>query len=420
MVVAEVGRSLRPLRARPALVRMAAVAGLVLALFAAQPRPASAQRRPDLLHDPCVLSLPGMEQVGVDTGLVFLRARGRAQALRFNLYKPPAGGSPSVSKNLPVVVFVNGVGGTDVALRDWAIYKSWGRLVAVSGMAAVTHDARPETAVADLDSLVRYLRSNAGRLGIDPENIAIWACSANVKPGSAYALDPAHTWVKCAVFYYGFVDTVQSRADLPMLVARAGLDGSWINVPLSAFIERSIAHNRTITVLNLPNAHHAFDLLDDDESSRDAVRTTLAFLKDNLAAGLQEARALRPDETRAMRAHAARDWQGVIEAATVWASHDATRGQPHQLLGDAYYQIGQFRDSAKHYEEAAALDWFPALTLYNAACASALGGDKGRALDDLEKAFATGFTTNRSIVRQDPDFASLRDDPRFLKLTERH
>src|SRR5262249_6628594 len=161
---------------------------------------------------------------------------------------------------LSVVIFANGVGGNERALRDWAIYRSWGRLVAVTGMAAVTYDSRPETAVADLDSLVSDLRGNAAKLQIDPEDIAIWAWSANVQSGSAYALDPAHPWVKCAVFYYGYIDTTNTRPDLPILVARAGLDGSWINVPLTLYIQRSVARNATITVLNLPNAHHAFDL----------------------------------------------------------------------------------------------------------------------------------------------------------------
>jgi len=398
--------------AATAVVAIAAI--MSVALWAA-PAPALAQRRPDLLHDPCVLELPGMEQATVDTGLVFLRTRDRS--LRFDLYKPPPATAKATGP-LPVVVFANGVGGRETTLRDWAIYRSWGRLVAVTGMAAVTHDSRHEAAVADIDSLVAYLRGNAGKLGIDPENIAIWACSANVQAGSKYALNWSHSWVKCAVFYYGFVDTTQTRLDLPILVARAGLDGSWIDVPLTRFIQRSVERNAAITVLNLPNAHHAFDLVDDDDASRDAVRTTLAFLKSGLTPGLQAARGLRPDETRAVCAHAAHDWPHVIEAATAWAAHDPAYGQPHQLLGDAFYQLRQFTEAARHYEEAASLQWFPPLTLYNAACAASLAGEKKRALDNLEKSLATGFYANRSQVRSDPDFASLRSDPRFLKLTE--
>ena len=401
------------------LARRLAAATLALVLVGGMlmgtPRPADAQRRPDLLHDPCVLRLPGMDQATVDTGVVFLRARDRA--LRFDLYKPaPAAAKPA--NPLPVVVFANGVGGPETSLRNWAIYRSWGRLVATIGMAAVTHDSRPETAVADIDSLVGYLRANAGTLGIDPENIAIWACSANVQSGSRYALNWSHRWVKAAVFYYGYVDTTQTRLDLPILVARAGLDGSWINVPLNRFIERSVEWNASVTVLNLPNAHHAFDLVDDDDASRNAVQTTLDFLKSSLTASVQTARGLRPDETRAMCAHGEQNWQGVIEAASIWAAHDPTQGHPHQLLGDAFYQMRQYGDAARHYEEAASLTWYPAMTLYNAACAASLAGDKTRAMDDLEKSFATGFTSRRSIVRRDPDFASLRNDPRFLKLTQ--
>jgi hypothetical protein len=87
------------------------------------------------------------------------------------------------------------------------------------------------------------------------------------------------------------------------------------------------------------------------------------------------------------------------------------------VLADARYQLKRFCEAAEDYEKAGTLGWAPALTFYNAACSWALAGDKDRALVNLEKGFATGFVVDRGAARRDP-VASLREDPRFQKLTE--
>jgi acetyl esterase/lipase len=390
-----------------------------------------AQPGGDIRKDVCVLELPGMERVHADTGWTFREIGDRK--LKFDLYRPPppAPAKPVRTKRgkrarvaapvvwnrrLPVVVFVNSVGAVGVPLREWGIYRSWARLVAMNGMAAVTHDSRPETAREDLDALIEFLRSNASKLGIDRDNIAIWACSANLRLGSAYALDPTNSWIQCAVFYYGAIDTTHLRPDLPVLVARSGLDMPFTNANLTSFVDKTLARNGSVTLLNLPNAHHAFDLVDKDERSREAVRTTLAFLRSNLSSEAQAARRLREEETRAVRLEASRDWEGVLAASRQWMSRDSNDGHPHQLAGNATYQLKRYAEAAGHYEQAGALGWVPALMSYNAACSWALAGNKDKALGDLEKALATGFLRDRNAVLQDPDLASLKDDPRFQKL----
>jgi adenylate cyclase len=54
-------------------------------------------------------------------------------------------------------------------------------------------------------------------------------------------------------------------------------------------------------------------------------------------------------------------------------------------------------------------------TAYNLACAYAELGERDKALDMLERAARQGGG-NLGWIRQDPDFDSLRDDPRFLRL----
>ncbi|HEU4333905.1 MAG TPA: hypothetical protein VFT32_05365 [Candidatus Eisenbacteria bacterium] len=401
--------------------RIAVALALSCVFSLLSPFDAAAQRNPDLLAEKAVLSLPGMEAVKVDTGRVYAEAAGRS--LKLDFFHPreapgAATGGARASGPAPVVVFVNGVGAESPPLRRWGIYQSWGRLVAVSGMAAVTYDARREAPREDLAALVAHLRANAARYGIDPENVAIWACSANLPHGSRYALDPANTHVKAAVFYYGGIDTTHLRTDLPVLVARAGLDAAGLNASLNAFVARALARNAAVTAINIPNGRHAFDLVDPEETSRDAVRATLAFLRANLSEASQAGHGARADQRRAVDRHAARDWEGTLAATAAWREREPEAAQSFHLAGDAYYQLRRYREAAESYDRAGTLRWYPFITLYNAGCSWALAGDRERALAALERAVATGFYQNRRGIADDPDLVSLRDDPRFRKLVE--
>jgi adenylate cyclase len=56
-------------------------------------------------------------------------------------------------------------------------------------------------------------------------------------------------------------------------------------------------------------------------------------------------------------------------------------------------------------------------TLYNVACLYALLGERDRALDLLETTMRHGFG-HKEWMENDPDFASLRGEPRFKKLMQ--
>lgn len=66
-------------------------------------------------------------------------------------------------------------------------------------------------------------------------------------------------------------------------------------------------------------------------------------------------------------------------------------------------------------ERALAVDPDESTTLYNIACIYALSGETGRALDVLEKTVRNGFG-HKEWMENDPDFASLRSEPRFQEL----
>src|SRR5205823_9904212 len=78
-----------------------------------------------------------------------------------------------------------------------------GRLIAASGLVAVTYMNRQPA--ADLDSLVRHIRENDAALGIDGSRMGIWASSGNVPLALSVLLRTAEPFLTCAVMCYGYM-----------------------------------------------------------------------------------------------------------------------------------------------------------------------------------------------------------------------
>ncbi len=407
--------------------RTLALALTLLSCTALVPREAAAQRRIDLRGDRCVLTLPGMENAVWREGLVYKKTA-EGDELKFDLYLPAAGTTNSRVPGLaarsgppPLVIFLNGVGssrtnGEPIRMPEWGIYRTWARLCAVSGMAAIVHDVRNESAAADAADLLAYVHAHAAELGVAPDQVCIWSCSANVRTGFPLAYDPKNTFVKAAVFYYGNPDSVITRPELPVLLGRAGLDNANINGAMDRFVRKALAANAPVTVLNVHNGHHAFDLFDDDDQSRAAVQATLDWMANQLSPGVETARGLRAVELEARTEVAARNWVSADRALRAWLAAEPENGQAHYEHAGVLYQLRQYDEAAVQYERTIALRAMVPLANYNGACCYALVGKKDKALELLERAVATGAFSDRNSIKNDPDFASIAADPRFVKL----
>jgi dienelactone hydrolase len=258
----------------------AALAACALVFFGAA---ASAQQ--NLLAQPVVLKLPGMEKAEVRRDVVY-KTEGD-QPFKLDLYLPP---DTPAGARLPVVVFINGVGDPPAAsgvpkVKEWGQYTSWPRLVAASGMAAVTYESRGQEADVDADDLLDYVRKNAAALKVDENRVSIWACSANVRTGLSAAMQPGRNYIRSAVFYYGFMGLPAVRADVPIFVARAGYDNLQLNNTLDGYVRRALDAEAQVTLVNYADGQHAFDVRDDTERSREIVRQTLDFLKFHFTPG---------------------------------------------------------------------------------------------------------------------------------------
>lgn len=247
-----------------------------------------------------VLRLPGMDAVSVQSGLRYAGDDGSRQLM--DVYRPSA----SAPGPLPAVVFVTGysdVGGRQMlgcSLKEMAAYIGWAKLVAARGMIAVTYET--EEPIRDARALLAHVDANAAALGIDASRIGIWSASGNVP--NALAVLAERGGIACAALCYGYMldrhgtDDVAKAAqqfgfaypaptasldalrDIPLLVVRAGRDEMpGLNRSIDRFVSAALDANADIGVLNFPEGQHAFDILDDTDASRAAIRQILRFFE---------------------------------------------------------------------------------------------------------------------------------------------
>jgi len=257
-----------------------------------------------------VLRLPGMERAAVRRDVVY-KTIGETN-LAADVYAPP---DAPQGGGLPAVILIHG-GPIGPAMRpkDWAGFQSLGELVAASGLMAVTFNHRFHgpamlvEAAGDVRDLIRHVRENAPGYGIDADRLALWAFSGG-GPFLSSALRDAPDYVKALVAYYAVLDLQErppglvpgSPNDLsdetrrayspvhhvatsgrpipPILIARAGFDHPWLNGSIDRFVAKVLERNLSLELLNHEAGRHGFDILDDDERSREILLRTLAFLR---------------------------------------------------------------------------------------------------------------------------------------------
>lgn len=316
--------------------------------------------------------------------------------LAMDIYKPA-----SASRG-PALVFFNRALGAD---RSGPFYAAWARAAASKGIIGILPDIRGGSEAADAAVLIDYLTAHASELGI--EAIAVYAGSGNVSAALPFVEDPKQTAITAAVMYYGAAQVSQFRLDLPVLYVRAGLDRPPVNAAIASTASAAIAQNAPFTLLNYAGGHHAFEMRDDNDNTRQVIDQTLEFVKT----------ATSPKYQAALRA-------SLLEATAA-----------------GHVQTGKFGEAVKTYEQMlAARPDDPSLRLsygeallgdkqYGAACAEfETLKNKGLGYRDL------GLPAARAcLLKGDPAAAvawlasiperfrpvELRDDPAFAPLKER-
>lgn len=241
-------------------------------------------------------ALPGMDQVEV-VNLTY--AYLGEKPLTMDVYYPPGMESDA---QLPVVVFGLGYRMSKEALRNSHQYTSWGKLVAAAGMAAITYDT--EQPDQDLEILMAFIQDNASALRIDPTQMGMISCSANVPTVMSYLMQEHKEAVKFSIYYYGLsltpdhkyaaefgqscdergclvkelADVAYVDPELPLYIVKAGKDTiPYINEGMDHFIEYVQAEGAPVTVINFEEGRHGFDTMTTDESS-EILADTVRFM----------------------------------------------------------------------------------------------------------------------------------------------
>jgi acetyl esterase/lipase len=255
-----------------------------------------------------VYAVPGMEQVRVRKDLTYRRVAG--VELKMDAYAPP---HLRAGARLPAVVFIHGGRVPPNLLtkpKEWGVFVSYGQLAAVSGFVGITFNHRFYSweswadSQSDVEAAVTYVRDNADSLGVDKDRIILWAFSA----GGLFlsrALRDAPSYIRCLVSYYAILDlqplrkeipatitdetlsefsplhhlSRQSKAIAPIFIARAGLDDKVINSGADRFIQEAVSKNVTMDFSNHAAGQHGFDVLDNNERSREIIKRTIEFIK---------------------------------------------------------------------------------------------------------------------------------------------
>jgi acetyl esterase/lipase len=279
---------------------------------------ASAQEKPvtkptppfeEIVKMRVVHRIPGMDAVAVRRALVYKTA-GETR-LEMDHYAPP-GLKPGERR--PAVVFVHG-GPVPPGSKPkgMGVYLSYGELAAASGLVAVTFDHRFDApgrlveAAGDVADLLAHVRKDAEALQVDPDRIAVWAFSGG-GPLLAPLLAERPPWLRAVAAFYAMLDIQTpppgqpdalgaemrrrfspvahlgpgARPLPPLFVARAGLDHPFLNAAADRFVQEALARNAPIDFLNHPEGRHGFDILDDDDRSREIIARTLEFLRARL------------------------------------------------------------------------------------------------------------------------------------------
>ena len=228
------------------------------------------------MKDKTVLfTLPGMDAVRVEHGETI------------DVYRPAEGEAPAA------VVIVAGYRDegfqrfVGCPFREMGWTTSWGRLIAASGLAAITYTNRDPA--ADAQTVVQHARERFGRVGLLASSghapLALWLMTQ--RAASCAALLYGYTFdVPEAARAFGFANPAEGMsvadlpADVPLFVARAGRDEMpGLNETLDRFVAGAIARNLPLTFMNHPDAPHVFDLLHDSAATRAIVRGCLGFLR---------------------------------------------------------------------------------------------------------------------------------------------
>lgn len=216
--------------------------------------------------------------------------RDAEQVGEVDLYLPDAVGPA------PAVVIVHG-GPTPAELRPtprgWPMYQGYASALAARGLVAVTVDHglhTPAGFAEAADAVAAAVDVARKDPRVDADRLVLWFFSGGGLLMSDWLRDPPG-WLRGIAASFPMLgavpglaadeprfrpaEAVAAAGDLPIVLTRVGLESPQLAATVEAFVVAAGASDVRLRIIDLPNGRHSFDILDDTEESRAAIKEAL-------------------------------------------------------------------------------------------------------------------------------------------------
>jgi acetyl esterase/lipase len=201
------------------------------------------------------------------------------------------------------VVFVHGgplPPGDQPLPREWPVFQGYGNLAAGSGVVGVTADLRmyvadglPDAAT-DVAGAVDIARADPR---VDADRVAVWVFSGGGLLLADWLREPP-PWLRCFAATYPLLDvpaeygvdarfrpieSVGGASGLPLVLTRVGLEQPALAEAVERFVVAARDAGVRLEIVDVPHGRHAFDMFDQTDESRNAVRRAMAAVVAHLS-----------------------------------------------------------------------------------------------------------------------------------------
>jgi|GEM_PF-502128 len=119
---------------------------------------------------------------------------------------------------------------------------------------------------------------------------------------------------------------------------------------------------------------------------------------------------------QARKSKTRKDWEHCVKLYTELYESNASNGLFAFRKAFSLHACKRIDEAIEAHRVAAAFPRYKVLATYNLACAYALKKEKSQCLKTLKEAVDAGFKRRQGLLRDDTDFAFVKDDPEFKRL----
>jgi acetyl esterase/lipase len=206
----------------------------------------------------------------------------------------------------PVAVVVHGgplPPGLPETPRDWPLYRGYGALLASRGLFTVVPGYQLPIAPGPDGLVLDYVAAAAQIAGVvtaaradpraDGDRVVLWFFSGGAMLAADWLRDPA-PWLRGIALNYpvvtplpgmvagpGFTDpaaAVERAGGTPILLTRVGREHPGFVAGVDTFLARAAAAGVGVELIEVPEGHHSFDIVDHTDESRAAVREAVEWV----------------------------------------------------------------------------------------------------------------------------------------------